>query len=121
MVYVVGAGLAGSECAWQLAQMGFEVELIEMRSKEMTPAHHTDKFAELVCSNSFGSMSVTSATAQLKWEAKQLNSLILACAHKAYVPAGQALGVDRELFSELVTTAIKTHPKIKISNRTVNS
>ncbi len=121
MVYVVGAGLAGSECAWQLAEMGFDVELIEMRSKEMTPAHQTDKFAELVCSNSFGSMSVTSATAQLKWEAKKLNSLILACAHKAYVPAGQALGVDRELFSELVTKAIKTHPKIKISNRTVNS
>lgn len=121
MVTVVGAGLAGSECAWQLAQMGFEVDLIEMRPEQQTPAHKTEKFAELVCSNSFGSLSETSATAQLKWEAEKLKSLILACAKKAYVPAGQALGVDRELFSKLVTEAIKKHPRIRISHREVRS
>jgi len=121
MIYVVGAGLAGSECAWQLAQMGFEVELIEMRPIETTPAHKTEKFAELVCSNSFGSMSVTSATAQLKWEAEKLGSLILQCAKKAYVPAGQALGVDREQFSEFVTKSIHEHPRIKISKKVINN
>lgn len=121
MVTVIGAGLAGSECAWQLAQMGFEVELIEMRPVSQTPAHKTNQFAELVCSNSFGSMSATSATAQLKWEAEKLGSLILACARKAYVPAGQALGVDREWFARLVTENLKQHPRIRISNREIKS
>ena len=120
-VTVVGAGLAGSECAWQLAEQGFEVELIEMRDKVQTPAHKTSKMAELVCSNSFGSLTPTSAPAQLKWEAEQMGSLILKAAKKAYVPAGQALGVDRELFSELVTEMIKNHPRIKVSNRVVTS
>ncbi|MFN8846417.1 MAG: methylenetetrahydrofolate--tRNA-(uracil(54)-C(5))-methyltransferase (FADH(2)-oxidizing) TrmFO [Bdellovibrionales bacterium] len=121
MVTVVGAGLAGSECAWQLAQMGFEVELIEMRPENQTPAHKTEKFAELVCSNSFGSLSETSATAQLKWEAEKLNSLILACAKKAYVPAGQALGVDREWFSQLVTEHLRAHKNIRISSREIKN
>jgi methylenetetrahydrofolate--tRNA-(uracil-5-)-methyltransferase len=120
-ITVVGAGLAGSECAWQLAEQGFQVELIEMRGKVQTPAHKTEKFAELVCSNSFGSLTPTSVPAQLKWEAEQLGSLILKCAKKAYVPAGQALGVDRELFSELVTKMIQEHPRITVSNRAVNS
>jgi methylenetetrahydrofolate--tRNA-(uracil-5-)-methyltransferase len=120
-VTVVGAGLAGSECAWQLAEKGFEVELIEMRGEVQTPAHKTNKMAELVCSNSFGSLTPTSAPAQLKWEAEQMGSLILKAAQKAYVPAGQALGVDRELFSELVTEMIRNHPRIKVSNRLVNS
>ena len=121
MVTVVGAGLAGSECAWQLAQRGYEVELIEMRPETQTPAHKTEKFAELVCSNSFGSLSETSATAQLKWEAEKLNSLILACAKKAYVPAGQALGVDREWFSQLVTETLRSHKNIRISSREVKN
>lgn len=120
-VTVVGAGLAGSECAWQLAEKGYLVELIEMRAQVQTPAHKTDQFAELVCSNSFGSMTPTSAPAQLKWEADKLNSLILSCAKKAYVPAGQALGVDRELFSKLVTDAIQNHPRIKVTNKIINS
>lgn len=120
-VTVVGAGLAGSECAWQLAEMGYQVELIEMRGKVQTPAHKTEKMAELVCSNSFGSLTPTSAPAQLKWEAEQLGSLILKAAKKAYVPAGQALGVDRELFSELVTGLIQGHPRITVSNRVVSS
>ena len=120
-ITVVGAGLAGSECAWQLAEQGCQVELIEMRGKVQTPAHKTEKFAELVCSNSFGSLTPTSVPAQLKWEAEQLGSLILKCAKKAYVPAGQALGVDRELFSELVTKMIQEHPRITVSNRAVNS
>ena len=120
-ITVVGAGLAGSECAWQLAEQGFEVELIEMRDKVQTPAHKTNKMAELVCSNSFGSMTPTSAPAQLKWEAEKMGSLILKAAKKAYVPAGQALGVDRELFSELVTEMIHSHPRIKVSNRVVSS
>ncbi len=120
-ITVVGAGLAGSECAWQLAEQGFQVELIEMRDKVQTPAHKTNKMAELVCSNSFGSMTPTSAPAQLKWEAEQMGSLILKAAKEAYVPAGQALGVDRELFSEIVTKMIHSHPRIKVSNRVVSS
>lgn len=120
-ITVVGAGLAGSECAWQLAEMGYQVELIEMRGQTQTPAHKTDQFAELVCSNSFGSMAQTSATGQLKWEAEKLGSIILKCAKDAYVPAGQALGVDRELFAKLVTQALKSHPRIKFSNRVVES
>lgn len=120
-VTVVGAGLAGSECAWQLAEQGFQVELIEMRDKVQTPAHKTSKFAELVCSNSFGSLTPTSAPAQLKWEAEKMGSLILSAAKKNYVPAGQALGIDREKFSELVTEMIKNHPRITVTNKVVSS
>ena len=120
-ITVVGAGLAGSECAWQLAQKGYQVELIEMRGQTSTPAHKTDHFAELVCSNSFGSLTPTSAPAQLKWEAEKLNSLILSCAKKAYVPSGQALGVDRDLFAQLVTESIRQHPRITISQKVVRS
>src|SRR6185312_8881670 len=94
-VTVVGAGLAGSECALQLAHMGFHVTLIEMRGKVMTPAHKTEDFAELVCSNSLGSELFGSAPAQLKWEAERLGSFILKAAKEAAVPAGQALSVDR--------------------------
>src|SRR6218665_3512237 len=94
-ITVVGAGLAGSECALQLADMGYSVVLYEMRDKTMTPAHKTHKFAELVCSNSFGSMGEVSAPGQLKWEAQKLNSHILQAAYEAKVPAGQALGMDR--------------------------
>ncbi len=120
-VTVVGAGLAGSECAWQLAQKGFQVELIEMRAQTQTPAHKTDQMAELVCSNSFGSLSPVSAPGQLKWEAEKMGSLILQAAQKAYVPAGQALGVDREVFARTVTQMIHEHPRIQVVNRLVES
>lgn len=120
-ISVVGAGLAGSECALQLADMGYKVVLFEMRPKTMTPAHKTEKFAELVCSNSFGSVSEVSAPAQLKWEAAKLNSHILEAAYKAQVPAGQALGMDREMFSQLVTEKIQNHPNIEIRSDVVTS
>ncbi|MFM6928722.1 MAG: methylenetetrahydrofolate--tRNA-(uracil(54)-C(5))-methyltransferase (FADH(2)-oxidizing) TrmFO [Bdellovibrio sp.] len=120
-ITVVGAGLAGSECALQLADMGYQVVLFEMRDKTMTPAHKTHKFAELVCSNSFGTMNEVSAPGQLKWEAQQLGSHILSIAHESAVPAGQALGMDREVFSQLVTDKIKNHPRIEIRNDVVTS
>lgn len=120
-ITVVGAGLAGSECALQLADMGYQVVLFEMRDKTMTPAHKTHKFAELVCSNSFGTMNEVSAPGQLKWEAKHLGSHILSIAHESAVPAGQALGMDREVFSQLVTDKIKNHPRIEIRNDVVTS
>src|SRR5207253_3445275 len=91
IISVVGAGLAGSECALQLANKGYKVVLFEMRDKTMTPAHKTGKFAELVCSNSFGSLGEVSAPGQLKWEAQKLDSPILKAAFESQVPAGQAL------------------------------
>lgn len=119
IVNVVGAGLAGSECAWQLAELGYNVVLFEMRGPTQTPAHKTDQFAELVCSNSFGSMGVESAPGQLKWEAGKMNSLILQTAMDAHVPAGQALGVDREKFSQWVTDKVKSHPRIQVRREKV--
>lgn len=121
IVSVIGGGLAGSECAWQLAEKGYFVHLYEMRSETQTPAHRTDKLAEIVCSNSFGSLSEGSAPHQLKWEAFQLSSLILQMGFQAQVPAGQALGVDRELFSQLVSEKIKSHPRIKVINKLIQS
>lgn len=120
-ISVVGAGLAGSECALQLADMGYQVVLFEMRDKTMTPAHKTNKFAELVCSNSFGSMGEVSAPGQLKWEAQQLGSKILVAAYEAQVPAGQALGMDREVFSAKVTAMIRNHPNIEVRNEVINN
>lgn len=121
VISVVGAGLAGSECALQLAHKGFQVHLYEMRSVKQTPAHKTEKFAELVCSNSFGSLSEVSATGQLKWEAEQLGSYILAAAKEHAVPAGQALGIDRERFSEKVTQLVNEHPNITVKKEVVTS
>jgi len=120
-ITVVGAGLAGSECALQLADMGYKVVLFEMRDKTMTPAHKTSKFAELVCSNSFGSTGEISAPGQLKWEAQKLNSKILEAAYFAQVPAGQALGMDREVFSAKVTEMIHNHPNIEVRNDVINN
>ena len=121
-VTVVGGGLAGSECAYQLAERGHKVVLIEMRgSGRSTPAHKTDRFAELVCSNSLGSTTDYSAPGQLKWEAQRKNSLILAAASMAAVPAGMALGVDREVFAAHVTETLKNHPNITIKRETVSS
>ena len=111
-VNVVGAGLAGSEAAYQLAQRGIKVNLIEMRPVKQTPAHHTDKFAELVCSNSLRGNALTNGVGVLKEEMRRLDSLIIAAADKARVPAGGALAVDRHLFSEMVTERVKSHPNI---------
>ena len=120
-IAVVGAGLAGSECALQLADKGFHVVLYEMRGVKATPAHKTDQCAELVCSNSFGSLSEVSATGQLKWEAEQLNSHILKAAKEFAVPAGQALGIDRERFAVKVTQLIEAHPHIEIKREVITS
>lgn len=123
-ITVVGGGLAGSECAYQLAEMGHSVVLYEMRgggSGRTTPAHKTDRLAELVCSNSFGSCTDHSAPGQLKWEAERLGSMILRSAREASVPAGMALGVDRELFASLVTEAVRNHPRIEVRNDVIRS
>lgn len=119
-ITVVGAGLAGTECALQLAQMGFEVDLIEMRGVQGTPAHKTDRVAELVCSNSFGSLSPTSAPGLLKSEARAWGSFILSAAEKAQVPAGQALGVDREQFSSKLEELIRSQPRIHLLRKKVS-
>lgn len=121
MIHVIGAGLAGSECALQLANLGYSVVLHEMRPERQTEAHRTDRCAELVCSNSFGSLSPHSAPGQLKWEARRLGSFILKAAEKAYVPAGQALALDRELFSATVTEWVRNHPRITLRTETVTS
>lgn len=126
-IHVVGGGLAGSECAWQLAERGHKVVLIEQRRsrdavvENNTPAHRTDKLAELVCSNSFGSQTDYSAPGQLKWEAAKLNSLIYKAAQENAIPAGMALGVDRERFASSVTTALRTHPNIEVRNEVIKS
>lgn len=120
-ISVVGAGLAGSECALQLATMGYAVTLYEMRGVLPTPAHKTTDFAELVCSNSFGSQGEHSAPGQLKWEAAQLKSFVLQAAQDFSVPAGQALGIDRERFAARVTELIEAHPNIKIERKAINS
>lgn len=120
-ITVVGAGLAGSECALQLAHKGFQVVLYEMRGLQMTPAHKTDQFAELVCSNSFGSQSEVSATGQLKWEAEQLGSYILKSAKESSVPAGQALGIDRERFAKKMTDLVHSHPNITVKRELISS
>lgn len=112
-VHVVGSGLAGSEAAYFLARNGIRVILHEMRPLKMTEAHHTGKAAELVCSNSLKSKDPISGPGILKAEMNTVGSLILKCAEKSEVPAGGALGVDREIFSDLVTEALATHPLIE--------
>jgi methylenetetrahydrofolate--tRNA-(uracil-5-)-methyltransferase len=120
-IHIAGAGLAGSECALQLADLGYEVVLIEMRGQTSTPAHRTNDCAELVCSNSFGSLNATSAPGQLKWEAEQLGSKILESAFHARVPAGQALSMDREVFAREITEKIAAHPRIRLERRVIHS
>ncbi|WP_436938381.1 FADH(2)-oxidizing methylenetetrahydrofolate--tRNA-(uracil(54)-C(5))-methyltransferase TrmFO [Staphylococcus xylosus] len=121
VVNVVGAGLAGSEAAYQLAQRGVKVNLIEMRPVKQTPAHHTDKFAELVCSNSLRGNALTNAVGVLKEEMRRLDSLIISAADKARVPAGGALAVDRHDFAGYVTETLKEHPNITVLNEEINS
>ena len=111
---VIGAGLAGCEAAWQLAQRGIHVRLIEMKPRKMSPAHHTDQFAELVCSNSFRGDRLSNAVGLLKEEMRILGSLIMKCADETRVPAGGALAVDRDSFSGLVTSYISGHSLIDI-------
>ncbi|MDO5142122.1 MAG: methylenetetrahydrofolate--tRNA-(uracil(54)-C(5))-methyltransferase (FADH(2)-oxidizing) TrmFO [Eubacteriales bacterium] len=113
-VTVVGAGLAGCEAAWQLAQRGIDVRLCEMKPDKRTPAHHADAFAELVCSNSLRSDELANAAGLLKEELRRLDSLILSCADAHRVEAGGALAVDREAFAQAVTAQIERHPRIQI-------
>ncbi|UJF35334.1 FADH(2)-oxidizing methylenetetrahydrofolate--tRNA-(uracil(54)-C(5))-methyltransferase TrmFO [Paenibacillus hexagrammi] len=115
-VTVIGAGLAGSEAAWQIAKQGVPVVLYEMRPVRKTPAHITDQFAELVCSNSLRANGLTNAVGVLKEEMRRMDSLILSCADKHAVPAGGALAVDREGFSQEVTSTLRNHPLIEVRN-----
>jgi methylenetetrahydrofolate--tRNA-(uracil-5-)-methyltransferase len=111
---VVGGGLAGSEAAWALAERGIQVTLCEMRPDHPTPAHHTDRLAELVCSNSFKSVDLTNAHGLLKAELRALGSILLPSADRTRVPGGTALAVDRELFSRAVHEQVVAHPNITL-------
>ena len=116
VVTVIGAGLAGSEAAWQIASQGVPVILYEMRPVRKTPAHLSDQFAELVCSNSLRANGLTNAVGVLKEEMRRLNSIIMACADEHAVPAGGALAVDRDGFSGSVTNRLRNHPMIDVRN-----
>ena len=118
-VTVIGAGLAGSEAAWQLAQRGIQVHLIEMRPVKSGPAHHTENFAELVCSNSLRGDRLENAVGLLKEELRRLDSIIMECAEATRVEAGGALAVDRHGFAQMVTEKIKNHPNITVSHAEV--
>lgn len=113
-IHIVGGGLAGSEAAWQLAERGHEVVLHEMRPVRTTPAHKTERLAELVCSNTFKSTETHNAHGLLKAEMRLLESMILQAADESRVPAGSALAVDRELFAEAVTRRVLAHPRIRV-------
>jgi len=113
-VVVIGAGLAGSEAAWQIANSGIQVKLVEMRPIHSTPAHHTSEFGELVCSNSFGALSSDRAAGLLQEELRTFDSLIIKTADKFSVPAGGALAVDRSKFSKSITQTLSTHPLVEI-------
>jgi methylenetetrahydrofolate--tRNA-(uracil-5-)-methyltransferase len=119
-VTVVGGGLAGCEAAWALAERGVPVTLVEMRPVRPTPAHHTDRLAELVCSNSFKSVETANAHGLLKAELRRLGSLLLPCADRAAVPAGSALAVDRDAFSADVHGRIMAHPNITVQRAEVS-
>ena len=118
-VKVIGAGLAGSEAAWQLAQRGVAVELIEMKPLKKSPAHHSDSFAELVCSNSLRGDRLENAVGLLKEELRRLGSLILTCAEATRVEAGGCLAVDRQAFADMVTEKLRSHPNITVTAREV--
>lgn len=118
---VIGAGLAGCEAAYQLAKRGIKVKLYEMKPVKRTPAHKSDLFAELVCSNSLKAARIASAAGMLKEEMRMLDSLLMKCADKCTVPAGGALAVDRDIFSNLVTEEIKNNPNIEIINEEIDT
>ena len=113
-INVIGAGLAGCEAAWQAANRGVKVTLYEMKPHKFTPAHHSPKLAELVCSNSLRSDRVTNGVGLLKEEMHRLGSLIMEAAYATRVPAGSALAVDRSRFSDYITEKIKNHPNITL-------
>ncbi|MFB7140028.1 FADH(2)-oxidizing methylenetetrahydrofolate--tRNA-(uracil(54)-C(5))-methyltransferase TrmFO [Gottfriedia sp. NPDC056225] len=115
-INVIGAGLAGSEAAYQIAKRGIKVHLYEMRPVRQTPAHHTDKFAELVCSNSLRANTLTNAVGVLKEEMRRLDSVIIRSADECAVPAGGALAVDRHEFASRVTEYVKNHPNVTVHN-----
>lgn len=119
-VNVIGAGLAGSEAAWQIANQGVKVRLYEMRPQKLTPAHHTENFAELVCINSLRANRLTNAAGLLKEEMRTFNSIIMESADKHSVPAGGALAVDRETFSKEVTEKLHNHPNVEIINEEID-
>lgn len=118
-INVIGAGLAGCEAAWQIAKRQIPVKLYEMKPKKKTPAHHSDDFAELICSNSLKADRVASAAGLLKEEMRRTGSLLIECADKCRVPAGGALAVDRNIFSKSVTEKIKSHPLITVISEEV--
>ena len=120
-INVIGAGLAGCEVAMQIADRGIEVHLYEMKPQKRTPAHKTDLFGELVCSNSLKAMRVESAAGLLKEEMRRLGSFLMKCADKCQVPAGGALAVDRDIFARLVTEGIESHPNIKVFHEEITS
>ena len=120
-VTVIGAGLAGCEATWQLIKRNIPVRLVEMRPKKESPAFHTDRFAELVCSNSFRSNAMNNAVGILKEELRQMDSLIMKSADMHAVPAGSALAVDRETFSQYITDTIKNHPLVEVVNEEMTS
>src|SRR5580692_8874212 len=118
-VTIIGAGLAGCEAAWQLAERGFDVLLLEQKPLARTPAQTTDKLCELVCSNSLRGAALVNAVGLLKEELRRAGSLILAAADVAKVPAGGALAVDRDVFSAEVTRRLEAHPRIRLEARIV--
>ena len=120
-VIIVGAGMAGSEAAWQVVQRGIKVDLYEMRPEKSTPAHKTEKFAELVCSNSLRGAGLENAVGLLKEEMRQLNSIIMESADINRVPAGGALAVDREGFSQYITDKVKNHPNVTVINKEIET
>ena len=118
-ITVIGAGLAGCEAAWQIASKGEAVTLYEMKPKKYSPAHSSEQFAELICSNSFKADRVESAAGLLKEEMRRFHSLLMECADQCRVPAGGALAVDRDRFSQMVTEKIKSNPLIKVVSEEV--
>lgn len=119
VVNVIGAGLAGSEAAYQIAKRGVQVKLYEMRPVKQTPAHHTDKFAELVCSNSLRANTLTNAVGVIKEEMRLMDSVIIRAADECSVPAGGALAVDRHEFAAKVTEYVKNHPNVTVMNEEI--
>ena len=119
-IVIIGGGLAGSEAAYQIAKRGIKVKLYEMKPNKFSPAHSNKNLAEIVCSNSFKSNSITNACGLLKEELRKLDSLLIKCADETKVPAGQALAVDRDKFAELVTEKLKENPNVEIINEEVS-
>ena len=120
-INIIGAGLAGCEAAYQIAKRGIKVKLYEMKPINFSPAHSSENFAEIVCSNSFKSNLITNACGLLKEELRRLDSLLIKCADETKVPAGQALAVDRERFSKLVTEYIENNANIEITKEEVTT